>query len=182
MGIKIGHLNKTFTQFIQKQTLFFVATAAPDGRVNMSPKGLDSLRVVNDNEIIWLSLSGSGNETAAHVLENKRMTLMFCAFTGDALILRVYGDAEVFHQRDSEWDALYAQFPDYGGARNIFRLNIDLVTTSCGTGIPEMEVVRSRGETELEPYYADLGVDGVEKFWRRKNVESLDGKPTGLFE
>jgi len=182
MGIKIDHLNKTFTQFIEKQIVFFVATAAPDGRVNMSPKGLDSLRVINDNEIIWLSLSGSGNETAAHVMENKRMTLMFCAFTGDALILRVYGNAEVFHQRDKEWDDLYAQFPNYAGARNIFRLNIDLVTTSCGTGIPEMKVVRSRGETELEPYYADLGEEGVDKFWRRKNTESLDGKPTGLFE
>ncbi len=182
MGIKINHLNKTFTQFIKSQALFFVATAAPGGRVNMSPKGLDSLRVINDNEIHWLSLSGSGNETAAHVLANKRMTLMFCAFNGDALILRVYGDADVIHRRDKEWDTLHAQFPDYAGARNIFRLKIDLVTTSCGTGIPEMEVIRSRGETELVPYYADLGEAGVEKFWRRKNTESLDGEPTGLFE
>jgi hypothetical protein len=182
VGVKLNHLNNTFNKFIQKQPLFFVATAAANGRVNLSPKGLDSLKVVNNNEILWLSVTGSGNETAAHVLENGRMTLMFCAFTGDAMILRVYGTATVIHAIDSEWDECYAQFPDYAGARNIFRLNIELVTTSCGTGIPEMEIIRTRADTELVPWYAKLGESGVEKFWRKKNAVSLDGAPTGLFD
>ncbi len=83
MGIKTDKLNKSFRAFIEEQVMFFVATAAPDGRVNVSPKGLDSLRIISDKKIVWLSLTGSGNETAAHMLQNPRMTLMFCAFKGD---------------------------------------------------------------------------------------------------
>lgn len=181
MGIKTNKLARSFRTFIEKQVMFFVATAAADGRVNLSPKGMDSLRVVSDQKIVWLSLTGSGNETAAHLLENPRMTLMFCAFEGDPLILRTYGQARVIHPRDSEWNDLYALFPDFAGARNIFELDIDLVTTSCGTGVPEMSMVRSRGETDLEPYYAELGPEKVEDFWSRKNLTSLDAKPTGIF-
>ncbi len=97
-------LNQTLTDFIKRQHLFFVATAAPDGRVDMSPKGLDSLRVIDDNRIIWLNLTGSGNETAAHLRACNRMTLMFCAFERDALILRVYGSASTLHPHDAGWD------------------------------------------------------------------------------
>ncbi len=181
MGIKLKNLNNTFIRFIEKQPLFFVATADIDGRVNVSPKGLDCLRILDERKLIWLSVSGSGNETAAHVIASKRMTLMFCAFSGDAMILRVYGQATVSHHHDEEWAELYQQFPNYPGARNIFTLDIDLVTTSCGTGIPEMNIVRDRADTELLPSYEELGVEGVEKYWRRKNEISLDGKPTGLF-
>lgn len=181
MGIKTDRLNKSFRDFIENQIMFFVATAAPDGRVNLSPKGLDSLRVLSDQKIAWLSLTGSGNETAAHLLQNPRMTLMFCAFAGDPLILRTYGDAKVLHPYDSEWEEYYALFPDFAGARNIFVLDIDLVTTSCGTGVPEMTVMRSRGETELEPWYADMGPEKVQEFWKRKNLTSLDGHATGIF-
>ncbi len=181
MGIKTQSLNNSFQEFISKQIMFFVATAAADGRVNLSPKGMDSLRVVSDRKIVWLSLTGSGNETAAHLLENPRMTLMFCAFEGDPLILRTYGQAAVFHPRDPEWDEHYALFPNFAGARNIFALDIDLVTTSCGTGVPAMSLVRSRGETELEPYFAELGPEKVKAFWNRKNLTSLDEKPTGIF-
>lgn len=181
MGIKTNQLNRSFRNFIKAQPMFFVATAAPTGRVNMSPKGLDSLRIVSDTEILWLSVSGSGNETAAHVRQASRMTLMFCSYTGDPLILRVYGDAEVFHAHDPEWTSLMAQFPQYAGARNIYRLKIDLVTTSCGTSVPVMEVKRPRAETELEPWYAEMSPDQMNAFWRKKNVTSLDGEPTGLF-
>ncbi|WP_299730262.1 pyridoxamine 5'-phosphate oxidase family protein [uncultured Tateyamaria sp.] len=182
MGIRTHKLTSAFTAFIEKQVMFFVATAAADGRVNLSPKGMDSLRVVSDQKIVWLSLTGSGNETAAHLLQDPRMTLMFCAFEGDALILRTYGTASVVHPRDAEWNDLYALFPDFAGARNIFVLDVDLVTTSCGTGVPEMSLVRSRGEEELEPWYADLGPAKVEEFWGRKNLVSLDDRPTGIFE
>ena len=182
MGIQTDKLNRSFKQFIEKQEMFFVATAASDGRVNLSPKGLESLKIINDTHIVWLSVTGSGNETAAHVLENQRMTLMFCAFEGDALTLRVYGAAQVVYPRDAEWDELYGMFPDYAGARNIFKLDIDLVTTSCGTSVPEMQVVKKRAETELVPWYAEMGQEGVDAFWKKKNVNSIDGKPTGIFE
>lgn len=181
MGIKTNKLNGSFRTFIESQPLFFVATAAPSGRVNMSPKGLDSLRILSDTEILWLSVSGSGNETAAHIRQLPRMTLMFCAFTGDPFTLRVYGEADAFHAHDPEWDDLLQNFPTYAGARNIYRLKIDLVTTSCGTGVPEMEVKRPRAETELEPWYAAMSDDQMNAFWRKKNLTSLDGDPTGLF-
>ncbi len=182
MGIQTDKLNRSFKEFIEKQEMFFVATAASDGRVNLSPKGLDSLKIINDKHIVWLSVTGSGNETAAHVLENPRMTLMFCAFEGDAFTLRVYGTASVIYPRDAEWTELYEMFPDYAGARNIFKMDIDLVTTSCGTSVPRMQMVEKRAEKELVPWYADMGPAGVEAFWKKKNVNSIDGKPTGIFE
>lgn len=182
MGVKTPHLTESYIEFIEKQKLFFVATAAPDGRVNMSPKGLDALKVIDKQQIVWLSVSGSGNETAAHVLQHPRMTLMFCAFEGQPIILRTYGTATVTHPRDPEWQDLYDLFPNYSGARNIFKLTIDLVTTSCGTGVPEMSLVRTRAETELVPWYEELGESGVDKFWRKKNAVSLDGDSTGLFD
>ncbi|MEP4194427.1 MAG: pyridoxamine 5'-phosphate oxidase family protein [Aliishimia sp.] len=182
MGIKTHKLTKSLRNFIEDQPVFFVATAASDGRVNLSPKGLDSLRILSYQKIVWLSLTGSGNETAAHMLQNPRMTLMFCAFQGDHLIVRTYGTAHVLHPRDPEWGEHYALFPDFAGARNIFVLDIDLVTTACGSGVPEMSVVRSRGETDLEPWYAEMGPEDVRAFWKKKNLTSLDDHPTGIFE
>ena len=175
-------LNGTLRKFIEKQPVFFVATADQTGRVNVSPKGLDTLRIEGDNRIVWLNLSGSGNETAAHVQATGRMTLMFCAFEGNALILRTYGQAKIYHPRDAEWDALAADFPKLAGSRQIFDLDIDLVQTSCGTGVPYMDFVKSRGEDELEPYYDEMGPDGVRAYWQRKNVETIDGRPTGIFD
>lgn len=175
-------LNGTLRSFIEGQPVFFVATAGREGRVNVSPKGMDTLRIVDDNRIVWLNLSGSGNETAPHVRETGRMTLMFCAFKGDAMILRVYGNATVLHPRDAGWDGAAADFPKIAGSRQIFDLSIDLVQTSCGTGVPIMEFSKSRVEDELVPYYEELGEDGVEEYWRRKNVLTIDGKPTGIFD
>lgn len=176
-----GRLNGTLRAFIEKQPLFFVATAAPQGSVNLSPKGLESLRVLSDNRIVWLSVSGSGNETAAHLREANRITMMFCAFSGDPLILRVYGSAETVHPRDEAWNELSGLFPAMAGARQIFDVRIERVQTSCGTGVPFMTYEGQRGESELLPYYANMGPDGVQDYWRRKNVTSIDGKPTGLF-
>jgi hypothetical protein len=173
-------LNSTLKTFIEAQPLFFVATAAPDGRVNLSPKGLDSLRILSDTKIIWLSLSGSGNETAAHLIENPRMTLMFCAFEGDARILRVYGKAKAVHPADGDWALHIAQFPDMAGSRQIFDLEIDLVQTSCGTGVPVMRFEAQRGPSELLPFYEEMGPDGVRAYWTSKNTVSIDGKPTGI--
>lgn len=175
-------LNGTLRAFIERQHLFFVATAAPDGRVNMSPKGMKTLRIVDDNRIVWLNLSGSGNETAAHLRELNRMTLMFCAFEGDAMILRVYGQADVIHPPDPRWIAYAADFPAIAGSRQIFDMRIDLVQTSCGTGVPVMPFAQDRAGIELVPFYEEMGPEGVEAYWRRKNVLSIDGRPTGIFD
>lgn len=175
-------LNGTLRHFIEKQQVFFVATAAQDGRVNLSPKGTDSLRILDDTRILWLNLSGSGNETAGHIRQQNRITLMFCAFEGDALILRVYGTAEVLHPRDDGWSDAIAKFPEMAGSRQIFDVRIDSVQTSCGTGVPYMKFEGQRAPGELLPYYEDMGEDGVTDYWRRKNVETIDGFETGLFE
>ncbi|MBZ0260162.1 MAG: pyridoxamine 5'-phosphate oxidase family protein [Hyphomicrobiales bacterium] len=173
-------LNNTLKAFIESQPLFFVATAAPEGRVNLSPKGLDSLRILSDTKIIWLNLSGSGNETASHLREHPRMTLMFCAFEGEARILRVYGNAKAIHPGEPDWAARLQHFPVMAGSRQVLELEIDLVQTSCGTGVPLMQFSAQRGPTELLPFYEDMGADGVRAYWDRKNSVSLDGKKTGI--
>lgn len=174
-------LNGALRAFIERQNVFFVATAAPDGRVNLSPKGADTLRILDDNRILWLNLSGSGNETAGHLKALNRMTMMFCAFEGDALILRVYGQATTLHPRDDGWAGAAARFPEIAGSRQIFELTIDLVQTSCGTGVPVMRFETDRVAQELAPFYAELGPDGVRDYWGRKNTETIDGAPTGIF-
>jgi hypothetical protein len=173
-------LSPEFRSFIESQPMFFVATAAPQGRVNLSPKGLDSLRIMDDSRIVWINLSGSGNETAAHLRENDRMTLMFCAFNGPAMILRIYGRATTCHPGDSEWGVLAGLSPPMAGSRQIFDLAVDLVQTSCGSGVPLMDFKAHRGYEELLPFYEEVGEAGVEAYWRRKNTRSIDGKPTGI--
>lgn len=175
-------LNSTLKNFVNRQKMFFVATADKTGRVNLSPKGMDTLQIVDNNRIIWLNLSGSGNETAAHVAATGRMTLMFCAFDESPMILRLYGNATVMHPRHKEWESTIKSFPKIAGSRQIFHLTIDLVQTSCGTGVPIMDFKQSRAETELVPFYEEMGDDGVSDYWKRKNLTSLDGKPTGIFE
>jgi len=175
-------LNRTLRAFIERQQVFFVATAAETGRVNISPKGADTLRVVDDTHLNWLNLSGSGNETAGHVAKSNRITLMFCAFEGDALILRVYGTAKVIHPRDPEWDRSIAEFPRFAGSRQVMKMTIDSVQTSCGTGVPVMSFVANRAVDELVPYFEDLGEKGVENYWRKKNIKTIDGFETGLFD
>lgn len=182
MAERFTSLIPRFRTFIEAQKVFFVATAAADGRVNVSPKGLDTLRVLSPSRIVWLSLSGSGNETAAHVRELDRMTMMFCAFDDPALTLRIYGRARVIHPRDKEWDELIALFPILGGSRQIYDVAIDSVDTSCGTGVPVFELKRDRGPIELEPFYAAMSDEELHAYWAKKNTVSLDGKDTGIFE
>jgi hypothetical protein len=182
MGTSWEVLNDKMRGFVESQKMFFVATAGRDGTVNVSPKGLDSLKVMSENRVIWLNLTGSGNETAAHVLETPRMTLMFCAFEGNALILRIYGKAKVLHPRSEGWDEAIAHFPTYPSSRQIFDLSIDKVQGSCGTGVPFMDFKKHRGEEEMLPFFSKMGEEGVQKYWKRKNAVSNDGKPTGLFK
>lgn len=180
MAERFEALNSQHTAFIQAQHLFFVGSAGAEGFVNVSPKGMDSLRILSPNRLIWLNLTGSGNETAAHVLENARMTLMFCSFDKQPLILRVYGKAEVVYPRHENWTDLIGRFPSYTGARQIFDLRIELVQTSCGYAVPFYAFT---GERETLTHWADKrGSDGVKAYWAEKNVMSLDGKGTGIGE
>ncbi len=139
MATQYEQISERLRRFIEEQQMFFVGTAAPDGRVNVSPKGLDSLRVLGPNRVAWLNGTGSGNETAAHLLRNPRITVMFCAFEGKPLILRLYGTARAVHEGDADWDDLAGQFPPMRGARNVFDVAVDLVQTSCGFGVPLYE-------------------------------------------
>ena len=166
--------------FIAAQKLFFTATAPTDGRINLSPKGMDSLRIIDAQCVAYLDLTGSGNETAAHLLENPRMTIMFCAFEGKPLILRLYGTARAIHPRDSDWLELSALLPEITGARQIFEMQVNLVQTSCGMAVPFMDFKAER--KELSQHWEKLDAVGLEDYWRRKNTGSIDGKATRIFE
>jgi hypothetical protein len=120
MGKQFAGITDKLRAFIEAQHVFFVATAARDGRVNVSPKGLDSLRVLGPDRVVWVNAVGSGNETAAHLLDTPRMTLMFCSFDVKPQILRLYGTARALHDGDEGWAELLDLFPDFVGARNIF--------------------------------------------------------------
>lgn len=178
MGQQFSEISERLRTFIEAQHVYFVGTAARDGRVNISPKGLDSLRVLGPDRVVWLNGTGSGNETAAHLLDVPRMTIMFCSFDAKPLILRLYGTARAVHAGDAEWTELLALFPPMQGSRNIFVLDIDLVQTSCGFGVPFMDFQADR-ET-MAQWAAKKGADGVAAYQQEKNRISLDGLPTGL--
>lgn len=178
MAKQYPQLTDDLSDFIRRQKIFFVGTAASDGRVNVSPKGMDTLRVVSANRIAWLNLTGSGNETAAHLLENNRITLMFCSFEGAPQILRVYGRAQAFHPRDAEWSGLVGFFPAMPGARQIIDVSIELVQTSCGWAVPLFDFNAERDQ--LEKWAETKGPEGIQKYWEERNRQSLDGKPTGI--
>ena len=166
--------------FIRQQHLFFVATAplSTAGHVNLSPKGLDSLRVLSPNRVAYLDLTGSGNETSAHLLENGRITLMFCGFQEPPLILRLYGQGRVVLPHDSDWQALYSLFSPLPGARQIIVTEVDRVQTSCGFGVPLYDIQDQR--SLLLDWAAKKGEAGLQDYRQQKNSVSLDGLPTPL--
>jgi hypothetical protein len=171
-------LSPEHIEFINRQHVFFVGTAGADGFINVSPKGMDSFRVINETQVMWLNLTGSGNETAAHVRENKRMTVMFCSFEKQPLILRLYANATAIHPRDTGWSEHIHLFPAYTGARQLFALDITLVQTSCGYAVPYYEL---KGERPTLTKWADnRGRKGVEEYWAENNVQSLNDKETGI--
>jgi hypothetical protein len=180
MGQRNNSLSQKQIDFIREQKVFFVATAMPEGRINLSPKGMNTFAVSSPERIIWLNLSGSGNETAAHLSYDKRMTIMFCAFEGKPTILRLYGTARVYHQRDDFWKQNIHHFPDFLGSRQLIDLKIELVQTSCGFGVPVMEYKEERDL--LESWAENKGVEGLKEYYHNKNTISLDGHPTGIFD
>jgi hypothetical protein len=178
MGQRFNELTEKHIRFIAEQKLLFVGTATADSRVNISPKGMDSLRVLSSTRLIWLNVTGSGNETSAHVQIDPRMTIMFCAFEGKPLILRLYGTAKVIHPRDPEWQTLFAHFAALPGARQIFDVSVDLVQTSCGMAVPYFSYA---GERELLSDWAvNKGEQGIKAYWEDKNQTSIDGIPTHI--
>ncbi len=166
--------------FIKKQHVFFVATAAPGARINLSPKGLDSLRVLDEHTLAYLDLTGSSAETAAHLRTAPRMTMMFCSFAADALLLRVYGQGEGVLPRDQRWAELRALFPAHPGARQIVLMEVESAQTSCGAGVPLMGYAGERGT--LSEWARKKGEDGMAEYRREKNARSIDGLPTGLVD
>lgn len=179
MAEQFDALNDKHIQFITQQKLFFVGTAGAEGFVNVSPKGMDSFRIIDSSAVAWLNLTGSGNESAAHVLENGRMTIMFCSFDKQPLIMRLYGRARAVHQRDDEWSELLTLFPDYPGARQIFVLDLQMVYTSCGYAVPYYEFQGER--PTLLNWTENKSDDELTEYWQEKNTLSLDGRDTGLF-
>ncbi len=178
MGKKLTEIDERLQEFIKQQKIFFVGTAAAKGSVNVSPKGMDSFRIINKNKIAWLNLTGSGNETAAHLLKNNRMTIMFCAFEGKPLILRLYGTANIFHPRDKEYQTLIHLFPETLGSRQVIEMQVDLVQTSCGYAIPLMDYQEDR--TILKDWAQNKGQQKIEAYWEEENSKSIDGFDTHI--
>lgn len=178
MGTQYDALEPAHQKFIEKQPIFFSGSAARDGRINVSPKGMDSLRILGPNRILWRNMTGSGNETATHLADSPRMTLMWCAFEGPPMILRAYGTARAIHRLDPDWETLDAHFDPDPAARQLFDLSIELVQKSCGYAVPEMTFKQDRDV--LKKWATDKGPDGIRDYWTNRNTETLDGQPTDI--
>ncbi len=182
MGKTFDRIELQHREFILRQPIFFNASAAAHGRVNVSPRDGASLRVLGPNSIVYRDLTGSGNETAAHLLAHGRLTLMFCSFDAQPLILRLYGSGRTVPRADAEYrrllDTEYAGV-EVAGSRQMVMMTVDLVQTSCGFGVPLFNYVRERDT--LVRWAESKGEDELEAYRQQKNAVSLDGLPTGLF-
>ena len=165
-------------KFIEAQKIFFVATAPNSGRINLSPKGMDSFRVLNENTVLWLNVTGSGNETAAHLSENERITIMFCSFEKVPNILRLYGKGKEIKPKDANWNEVISLFPETPGTRQIFEITIESAQTSCGMSIPFFEYKGERND--LNDWAKEQGKEGIENYWQNNNQTSIDGLPTEI--
>jgi hypothetical protein len=175
MGKVYERLDEGLVGFISKQHVFFVGTApdSPDSHLNVSPKGLDTFRILGPRSVAYLDLTGSGIETVAHLRQNGRITLMFCAFEGRPLILRLHGRGRVVEPEESEWDGLIARFPGYPGARSVVVVDVQRIADSCGFAVPLYEY---RGErSQLIDHANRKGPEGLEEYKARKNRVSIDG-------
>jgi len=164
-------------EWIERQHLFFVATAplAGDGHVNVSPKGLDTLRILDEMSVAYLDLTGSGAETVAHLRENGRITLMFCAFDGPPRIVRLQGKGRVVRQGDAEWAALSERFDEHRGQRAVIVVDCDRIADSCGYSVPLFDYVGQRSKlTEWADHRTD---EELETYRSTKNARSIDGLP-----
>lgn len=177
MGSLYLEIDDGIREFIAEQRIFFVASAplAADGHVNVSPKGHDSLRILGPREVAYVDLTGSGIETVAHVRENGRLTLMFCAFQGRPRILRLQGRARVVEPEDDDWDRMIDFFPPYAGRRSIVVLQVERIADSCGYSVPLYQYAGER--TQLVDWADRKGPEGLAEYKSKKNRRSIDGLP-----
>jgi hypothetical protein len=174
---RFASISPQLADWWRAQPMFFVASApaGSDGHVNLSPKGHDTLRILDANRVAYLDLTGSGVETIAHLRENVRITLMACAFNGNPRISRIHGTGSVFPVGSSEFDARIDDFPYLPGRRAIIEIAVERVTASCGYAVPLMDLVSDRDR--LIEWAEKKGPDGIEEYWGKKNRESIDGLP-----
>ncbi len=183
MATKFASLDDKHRDFIARQHIFFTASAAPDTRVNVSPRSTDAFRVLGDNTVAYLDRTGSGNETSAHIKAGGRMTIMFCAFDGPPMILRLHGKGRVLPRGSADYERLLADAfanEEPAGARQIVVLETDLVVTSCGYGVPMFDYKRER--PSLDNWAKTKSEAELIAYRHQKNRVSLDGQPTGLAE
>lgn len=177
MATTFEALNDEITAWIGRQHLYFVATApsGADGHVNVSPKGYDCFRILDRSTVAYLDLTGSGAETIAHLRDNGRMTLMFCAFKGKPRIVRLYGEGTVVRPGDARWDELSERFDELPGTRAIIVTSLHRVSSSCGYSVPFMDYAAER--PTLSDWADRRGPDGVAAYQATKNLTSIDGLP-----
>lgn len=177
MGDVLEEITPELSQWLKEQKVFFVASAplSADGHINASPKGGDAFRVLGPRHVAWLDITGSGAETIAHLRENGRIVLMFCAFSGAPRIVRLYGRGEVLREGCAEFAPLLDLFPPHPGTRSVIRVQVDRVSSSCGFGVPEYAYGKDR--EALSKWAQGKGPDGIAAYWARKNTHSLDGLP-----
>jgi hypothetical protein len=177
MGKTFDLLSPELQSWLSQQRMFFVATAplSHEGHINCSPKGLDTFRVLDEHRVAYVDLTGSGIETVAHVQENGRIVLMFCAFEGPPRIVRLHGKGRALYPPDAAFDGLAARFPGYAAARAIIEVAVTRIADSCGFGVPLLRFV---GERDLlEKWAKGKGAGGLEQYRREKNRRSIDGRP-----
>ena len=167
-------------KFVAEQMMFFVATAPSAGRINLSPKGMDTFRVLSGKRVIYLDITGSGNETAAHLFENGRITIMFCSFDKNPRIVRLYGRGRTIHPHDEKWNEYLAMFPATPGLRQIMEIDIDAAMTSCGYAVPKLDHLTERDT--LRKYWEKRSDSDLAKYHRDMNQRSIDDLPTGMFD
>ncbi|MCK5041499.1 MAG: pyridoxamine 5'-phosphate oxidase family protein [Sphingomonadales bacterium] len=171
-------LEEKHHKFIKKQLMFTVATAPLEGRINISPKGLDAFRIIDNKTVAYLDTIGSSNETAAHLRVDNRITIMFMSFDRNPLIMRIYGKGEALQTNTEEFKALIELFPETSGVRQIIKINIDNLSTNCGYGVPLMENAQER--PTLETWANTKDEKALNAYMRKNNLTSIDGLDTGL--
>lgn len=175
MGKLYEAIDGRLSEFMGRQHVFFVGTAptSPEGRLNLSPKGLDTFRILGPRSVAYLDLTGSGIETVAHLRENGRLTIMFCAFEGRPMIVRLHGQGRAVEPGDPEWSGLIAGFPEYPGARSVVVMEVERISDSCGYAVPLYDYQGER--SQLIDYAVRKGPEGLEAYRAEKNRASVDG-------
>lgn len=176
MATFYDELTQSQQAWIVQQKIFFVASAPDTGRVNLSPKGMDSFTILGPNRVAYLDLTGSGNETSAHLRQNGRITIMFCAFEGGPRVVRLYGHGRVITHQDADWPQFAPLFPDFPGTRQIIVIDVDKTQDGCGMSVPLFSFEAPRNQ--LVKHWDKLGPDGVKDYWAQKNAVSIDGLET----